>query len=171
MRKQERTWGPVASQRLRENQRMGSIARVLLGGLLIVGACSDNSPDDAAPTTSATDSSTELTASADSTTSAPPRDAQPGRPCDQVTIAGDLDVPVDHIRGEPECVDGFALVVVCEEEHETCPEGYSVLATVDGRWKRIGHTLQTCTEGLVRQGVTPEAARQFEGYFDCFPDE
>jgi hypothetical protein len=156
---------------LRENPRMPRMARVLLAGLLFVGGCSDNSSDDAAPTTSATDASTESTASADATTSAPPREAQPGRPCAQVAIAGDLDVPVDHVRGEPECVDGFALVVVCAQEDENCPEGYTVLATVDGRWARIGHTLQTCTEGLVAQGVTPEAARQFEGYDDCFPDE
>ena len=118
--------------------RMPSIAGVLLATLLIVGGCSDNSSDDAAPTTSATHSSTESTASADSTTSAPPREGQPGPPCAQITIAGDLDVPVGHVRSEPECVDGFALVVVCEEEDDNCPEGFTVLATVDGHWERIG---------------------------------
>ncbi len=107
-------------------------------------------------------------ASADSTTGAPPREAQPGPPCAQVAIAGDLDVPVDHVRIEPECADGFALVAVCDDEDESCPEGCTVLATVDGHWERIGHTLQTCIEELVAQGVTPEAARQLEGYSDCF---
>lgn len=83
-------------------------------------------------------------------------------------VAVNLDIRVERVRSEPECVDGFALVVVCEEDG-ACPEGFTVLGAVDGRWRRIGHTLQTCTEELSAQGVTPEAASRFESYFDCFP--
>ena len=148
--------------------RVRGVAGVVLTGLLIIGACSDDSADEAAPTTSLRASSTDSTASpAPTTSSAPSRESQSAGRCAQAVVAVDLDVPVDRIHSEPECVDGFALVVVCEEDG-ACPEGYTVLATVDGRWERIGHTLQTCTEELSAQGVTPEAARRFEGYFDCF---
>lgn len=126
-------------------------------------------------TTTTSQAPTTTTSTTTTTTTAGPiGNPAPTDLCQPDVMAADLGVPADHVEIRlRQCVDGYSLAVTCNRaDAETCPEGYSVLELVEGRWARLGHSLQTCVEELEGMGVPGEIASQFEGFVDCFsPDD
>jgi hypothetical protein len=154
------------------------VAVAIIGGSVAVAASSPDDPDrlvvvspstlprpttTASTSTSSTTTSTTTTPATTTSTTAPVDTTA----CTSEAVAVSLQVPVAWIRVAPECVDGFALVNVCDpavaetSPEMPCPEGYQVLGLADGAWSIIGHSLSTCAEDI--EDVVPlDIAVRFE---------